>query len=130
VTEQEASRNAPIVLRISSPIVPKGNLNIALPMTEGLSVGEELAEALREDGFDATVAVPAGGGWDIMLMVLGAAGGATGIAKVLTAFFSKNQHRKITIKEGDKEFEAQGLSLRQLETLIRRVLDELREDGA
>jgi hypothetical protein len=41
--EQEASPDTPIVLRIRPPIVPKGNLNIALPMSEGFSVGEELA---------------------------------------------------------------------------------------
>jgi hypothetical protein len=120
----DSSPDTPIVLRFQRTIVPKGNLHIDLPMADDLPTGEELAEALRQDGHNVSVVFPAGGGASLALMIAGAAGAATAIAKVLTAFFNKNQHRKITIRQGDNEFAAQGLSLRQLERLIKRAMGE------
>jgi len=117
----------PIVLDLYPQSHPQRDLHIGFPTNDSVAA-EELAEAFREDGYDATVAFPAGGGGSIALWIASGAAGATALGKVLTAFFNKNQHRKITLKAGDKQLDAQGMSLRQLERLVQRALGQPDDD--
>lgn len=82
---------------------------------EGLAVGEGIELSQGQD-----LAL-------LIVQVLGGVGGLKGLAAVLNAFFSRHQHKKVTVKVGEETVSVEGLSQPEAEATVSRLLDKVSE---
>ena len=64
----------------------------------------------------------------ILIAAFGTAGGLHGLAAVLNAWFSRNEHKSITLTRGDETLDMKGLSKKEREKLIKRLLGDAQQE--
>jgi hypothetical protein len=64
---------------------------------------------------------------DAIIGLLVAGGGFAGVAKILQAYFSRHQHRKVVVKAGDEAIEISGMSPDEIGKALGEVLDVVAE---
>ena len=94
----------------------------------------ELAELLEAEGFHAGEIIELSAGGDLAILgiqAIAAGGGMVGLAAVLSAFFGKNKHKKVTVTVGNTTVEVQGMSdeksKKTMCELLGRVAQQQRE---
>lgn len=65
----------------------------------------------------------------ILIGLFGATGGLHGLAAVLNAWFHRNEHKSITVTCGDETLQLTGLSTKEREAIIGRMLEHTHREN-
>jgi hypothetical protein len=107
-------------LRVQLAPVAPGEYSLKIYVSA--DAGAELRADLDAAGFETSEMAEFAFGVDDAIIGVVALGGLGGIAKVLNAFFHKNQHKSITLKSGDTEVTVTGMSKGETEDIIQKCL--------